>query len=429
MPIDRTRLEEILGQVAEVASNLGLSLHPTHFELVDHHALYGIAAYGGMPVRYRHWSFGKALGHYQNAYDHRRSRIYEMVINHQPSIAFLDRSMEPARVKVVVAHVLAHVDYFHRHFVFTATASDQVALMAEHRREVDAYQRQFGRSAVERVIDAGLALADFTAQSPRDLSVGERDDDVLGIAIQEAPTLAHWQRRVLLMLHQEARYFWPQQLTKLGNEGYATFWHRRIIHAMSLSPTDRLEVARMNAELVAVVPPQLNPYRIGYVLVDRAYREQGLAGLARVAHDLTDMGLVREYLNADGVQLAGLSIAQDMATEPTTVPHWLKVKHQLLADLEHAGLPYIRVDRTPTVDTATFRLYHDYTGRDLDLTMAKGVLGLVATELWHGPVRLTMRCRGTTHRVTHNGRTFQDDVVEGGERLEMEREQIWQQHR
>lgn len=416
MAINKRDMGEALDRVAEAAAKLGLPLYATHFELVDGHTLSQLAAYGGMPSRYRHWSFGKLYSHYQAAYHFRQSRIYELVVNHEPAYAFVDRSLDLGSCLVVAAHVLAHVAYFRSHAAFEATSRDEVGVMAEHRRILERYSRRFGRRQVETFIDAGLVLADFTAESPRMRSIGESPDDVLGFLATSAPHLPPWQLHVLRVLHQEARYFWPQQLTKVGNEGYATFWHRRLLHALDPRPEEIIAIARLNAELVQVTSPQLNPYRLGYVLVNAAYEQEGDQGLIRVARDFSDATLVREYLDEPRARLAGVLPGKDGS--------WSKAKQSLLDDLDHAGIPRLRVDRQRSRPKGILHLKHQHTGRDLDMHMLPHALSLIAEELWPGGVELTTLYRNTWHRFCHDGREFRDEIANDSVGLAMDGKEV-----
>ncbi len=409
MVLEETTLAEAVDKVGEVAAQLGLRLHPTHFELVTNSELNRLASYGGMPVRYRHWAFGKEWGHYQTAYDYRRSRIYEMVVNHEPCYAFLDRAMPPAQALLVIAHVLAHVAYFKSHFAFRHTADDQIAIMCRHRRVMEGFMRSWGEEAVERLVDAGLVLADYTGDSLRVAAYGETADDVLGYAARFAPSLLPWQRQVLGMIHQEARYFWPQVMTKIGNEGFATFWHRRILRAMNLQPAEVLQVAKMNAELVQAAPPTLNPYRIGYVVVDRAFQQDGESGLQRVQNQLTDVELIRQYCHEREIRLTGVS---GVLTQGPTQRAWLGIKERLLKEVEHGGLPYLEVEPEETTSVPKrLRLRHRHTGTDLNLASVRGALGLVAGEIWHGEVSLTTRYQSIVHVLRHDGVRCYDETA------------------
>jgi len=243
-------------------------------------------------------------------------------------------------------------------------------------------------------------------------TIGESPDDLLGFLVASAPNLASWQRHILKMLHQEARYFWPQQLTKVGNEGYATFWHRKIVHNVALESDEAVEIARMNAELVQVRPPQLNPYRLGYVLVGHAQAVDGSEGLRRIAGELSDMGLVREYLDAEAIRLAGLGFARVPLASTDPEGSWVEVKRRLLADLDHAGLPRMLVDASRSVQTGCLHLHHEHTGRDLDVPMLGQALRLIAEQIWQGEVILRLQYHGGSHRLHHDGHTFHDELVQ-----------------
>jgi stage V sporulation protein R len=294
--------------------------------------------------------------------------------------------------------------------------------MAGHRRQIEEYQRQVGQDAMEPLLDAGHVLSEFTAESPRERRLGTCHDDLLGYVIQHSPGLCTWQRTVLTMLHQEARYFWPQLLTKIGNEGYATFWHRQIVQQLPLSGDEIVEVARMNAELVQVRPPQLNPYRLGYILVRRAFDEHGQRGLDWVARHLSDVGLVREYLDAETMERAGLRLITAGTVNETEIPPSV-LKAQLLADLEHAGLPRLTVENSETARSGILHLTHHHTGRDLDFAMLKMALALVAKELWPTGVVLKTRYRGVEHRLHHDGRQWKEQLP-ATTALYMERHQV-----
>lgn len=269
--------------------------------------------------------------------------------------------------------------------------------------------RNWGEEAVERMLDAGLVLADYTGDSLRAVTDGETADDLLGYAARFAPDLRPWQRRILGMIHQEARYFWPQVMTKIGNEGFATFWHRRILRRMNLHPTEVVQVAKMNAELVQATPPQLNPYRIGYVMVDGAFQQDGESGLQRVQSLLTDLELIRQYCHERETQLAGVSFLA--AAQPTQLA-WSGVKDRLLKEVEHGGLPYLEVEHHDVLPAPkTLRLRHRHTGKDLDLSLASEALGLVAREIWHGEIFLTTRHRGVVHQLRHDGVRCHDETV------------------
>ena len=100
----RALKEEIEGY----ARGYGLDFYETIFEVVDADDLNEIAAYGGFPTRYPHWSFGMPTRSCNKGYDYGLSKIYEMVINNDPCYAYLMRCNHTVDQKLVMAHVYGH---------------------------------------------------------------------------------------------------------------------------------------------------------------------------------------------------------------------------------------------------------------------------------------------------------------------------------
>jgi stage V sporulation protein R len=100
----RSLKEEIEGY----ARDYGLDFFETIFEVIDAEDLNEVAAYGGFPTRYPHWSFGMSYEELRKGYDYGLSKIYEMVINNDPCYAYLMRSNHTVDQKLVMAHVYGH---------------------------------------------------------------------------------------------------------------------------------------------------------------------------------------------------------------------------------------------------------------------------------------------------------------------------------
>ena len=83
-----------------------------------------IAAYGGFPNRYPHWRFGMEYEQLAKSYEYGLSKIYEMVINNNPSYAYLLEGNSLVDQKLVMAHVCGHVDFFKNNFAFRSTDLD-----------------------------------------------------------------------------------------------------------------------------------------------------------------------------------------------------------------------------------------------------------------------------------------------------------------
>src|SRR5882757_10639 len=95
-------------EIEEHARKFGLDFYETIFEVVDADDLNEIAAYGGFPTRYPHWSFGMSYEELRKSYTYGLSKIYEMVINNDPCYAYLMRCNHTIDQKLVMAHVYGH---------------------------------------------------------------------------------------------------------------------------------------------------------------------------------------------------------------------------------------------------------------------------------------------------------------------------------
>ncbi len=254
-------LEKSLEQIWEVARKFGLDPFPTRFEIVPATVMYEIGSYA-LPGRYSHWTFGKAYHRMKTMYDFGLSKIYEVVINTNPSYGFLMETNSPVQNKLVMAHVLGHVDFFKNNIYFSKTNRRMVESVSTHSGRMTAYEFKYGRKAVEKFLDAVLAIEEHIdpnffikrerphedesgRQQPKpegrydDLwKLGEAkapepieeekpptdrlpEKDLVYYIMRNSPHLQPWQRDMMAMMHEEMEYFIPQMQTKTMNEGWA----------------------------------------------------------------------------------------------------------------------------------------------------------------------------------------------------------------
>ncbi len=116
-------LENAIEKIWEIARRMGLDPYPVHFELVPATIMYEFGSYG-LPGRFSHWSHGKAYYRMKTEYDYGLSKIYELVVNTNPSYAFLMEQNDILQNKVVVAHVLGHTDFFKNNVLLQAYAAE-----------------------------------------------------------------------------------------------------------------------------------------------------------------------------------------------------------------------------------------------------------------------------------------------------------------
>src|ERR1700759_3839627 len=114
---EQTRIERL-------AAEAGLDFFPTVFEILTYDQMNEIAAYGGFPNRYPHWRFGMDYERLAKSTEYGLSKIYELVINNNPSVAYLLEGNSLTDQKLVMCHVLGHVDFFKNNFMFRASDLD-----------------------------------------------------------------------------------------------------------------------------------------------------------------------------------------------------------------------------------------------------------------------------------------------------------------
>src|SRR5690349_4715523 len=108
-------------RIAEYARSYGLDFYDTIFQILDYDELNMVAAYGGFPIRYPHWRFGMEYEALAKSYQFGLSKIYEMVINTNPSYAYLMKGNTDTDQRLVMAHVYGHVDFFKHNVYFAHT--------------------------------------------------------------------------------------------------------------------------------------------------------------------------------------------------------------------------------------------------------------------------------------------------------------------
>jgi stage V sporulation protein R len=317
-------LAKLKAEIEEHARAYGLDFYETIFEVVDADDLNEIAAYGGFPTRYPHWSFGMAYEELKKSYDYGLSKIYEMVINNDPCYAYLMRCNHVVDQKLVMAHVYGHCDFFKNNAYFAHTNRKMMDEMANHGARVRRYVEKFGEDEVEAFLDRCKSIEDlidihstairrreevsrynfappteeeddlkvtrFKSKdymddyiNPRHLLKAEEEErrklkeqtarsfpeqpekDVLLFLIEHAP-LKPWQRDVLSIIRDEAYYFAPQAQTKIMNEGWASFWHSTIMTQKTLQPWECIDYADHHSGTMATYGVRLNPYKLGIEL-------------------------------------------------------------------------------------------------------------------------------------------------------------------
>src|ERR1044072_4304217 len=154
---DLRELEEVMDPIWEMAQGFGLDPFPVHFELVPAAIMYEFGSYGP-PGRFSPWSHGKGHHRLKTSHDYGLSKIYELVINPNPSYAFLMEGNSLVQNKLVIAHVLGHCDFFKHNAYFEHTNRQMVEPASLNAQRIRQYEHDYGLHKVERFMDAVLSI-------------------------------------------------------------------------------------------------------------------------------------------------------------------------------------------------------------------------------------------------------------------------------
>lgn len=466
-------LEKSVEDIWEIARKFGLDPFPTNFEIVPASVMYEVGSYA-LPGRYSHWTFGKAYHRMKTMYDFGLSKIYEVVINTNPAFGFLLETNSPVQNKMVIAHVLGHVDFFKNNIYFSKTNRRMVESVSAHTRRIMEYEFKHGRRTVENFLDAVLAIEehidpnffikpDITPEEERrraelrpregrydDLwkldrsqapeeptkETSEKDDgnrerlpekDIVVYIMNHSPSLTSWQRDLIGMVHEEMEYFVPQMQTKIMNEGWASFWHARIMREMDLADQEHIEFADLHSGVVSPQKGQLNPYYLGYKIYEDIERRwdnpsdeerktfgragnEGREKIFEVREIDNDVSFLRNYLTEELCEELDLFVYELVEDEEWTITEkrWERVRDQLVANMTNFGFPYLQVEAGDYNGNRELYLKHCYEGTELDLRYARKALEHVYT-LWGRTVHLETVIDGESTVMHYNGEEHQED--------------------
>lgn len=437
-------LQRAIEEITDIAKGFGLDFYPMRYEICPAEIIYTFGAYG-MPTRFSHWSFGKQFHKMKLHYDLGLSKIYELVINSNPCYAFLLDSNSLIQNKLIVAHVLAHCDFFKNNCRFQNTNRDMVESMAAAAERIKHYERIHGIKEVESFLDAILAIQEHidpslvrpkllwsvddeeedeeeTAPSPYDDLWGmdkpkqvkkkrgkkpfppRPEKDILLFIEEHSRELEPWQRDILTMMREEMLYFWPQLETKIMNEGWASYWHQRIIRELDLTSDEAIEFAKLNAGVVQPSKTGINPYYLGLKIfedIEERYDNptdemkktgvkpgSGREKMFEVREIESDISFIRNYLTKDLVMREDLYLFQKQGRDYKVIDkEWKAVRDQLVNMRVNGGFPYLTVNDGDYLKNNELYIKHWYEGIELDLKYLEKVLPYLY-QLWGRSVHI-----------------------------------------
>ena len=438
-------LQEWNQRIVELVQRFGLDPYTQEFEICDYDEMLSYMVYSGMPSHYPHWSYGKAYEKLKTLYDYGLSGLpYEMVINSDPCIAYLMRDNTLALQILTIAHVYGHNDFFKNNFTFrTIRAEFTIETFKAHANRVRHYVEDpsIGLEKVERILDAAHALS---LQCRRNLSIRKQteteqkiaklenskpstdpfqsihrrkdwvspdldkvplypEEDILLFIRDHNPQLADWERDLLTMVHEQAQYFIPQIETKIMNEGWASFWHKRILEALDLPQGLRLEFFVRHTQVLSPTPGAINPYYVGMKVwedIEKRWthpspeevkefgpkKETASEKLIEVREVERDSSFLRRYLTEELIRELNLFEYQSRGNEKVVSrvadqENWQAIKDTLLQNVGTGTIPVIKVEDADYNNNRSLFLKHYHDGRDLQIEYAEKTLQYLR-QLW-----------------------------------------------
>ena len=253
--------------------------------------------------------------------------------------------------------------------------------------------------------------------------------DVLKFLIDEAP-LEEWESEVLSIIRDEAYYFAPQWQTKVMNEGWASYWHSKIMTRKALKDSEIIDFADHHAGVMAMQPGRVNPYKIGIELFrdieerwntgrfGKEYEEcddifkkknwdkklgKGMEKIFEVRRVCNDVTFLDEYLTPEFCERFKLYTYHfNRRTNQYEIADrdFKKIKEKTLFGLTNMGQPYIYVSDGNYLNKGELLLFHKHLGVDLDGKWTRETLRNVG-EIWHRPVNLESEVDGQKKLITY----------------------------
>jgi len=492
-------------KVEKIAREYGLDFFPTVFEMLAYDQMNEIAAYGGFPNRYPHWRYGMEYERLSKSYEYGLSKIYEMVINNNPSYAYLLEGNSLTDQKLVMCHVYGHVDFFKNNFTLKVTDLDAsghvvdpmrqregayepnrkwIDKMANHGAAVRRIVDRHGIAKVEEFIDVCLSVENLIdpwsrfVRRSRDVEIEEEpsaievprmrakdymddyinpeeyleeqkkkieaereqakrfpaqaEQDVLRFLLDHGP-LERWERAILAIIREEAYYFVPQMQTKVMNEGWASYWHSKLMTEQVADWSEIVDYAENNAGVMSTAGGRMNPYKLGVELYRSIEERWNKGQFGREWEECSDLdekknwdlrlGLGREKIFEVRALYNDVTFIDEFLTPEFALEHgfftygwsnrneryeimsreFQQIKEKLLFQLTNFGNPFIYVEDGNHENRGELLLKHDHRGVDLRGDYARETLKALV-RLWKRPVCIATLFEGKKVLLRFDGK-------------------------
>ena len=323
-------LQYAYDRISDIAlGELKLDIYPNQIEMITSEQMLDAYSSIGMPLMYRHWSFGKHFARDEAMYRHGlRSLAYEIVINSNPCIVYVMEENTMAMQTLVMAHAaFGHNHFFKNNGLFRqwTDAGGILDYMEFAKTYIARCEDKYGEAEVEQVLDSAHALMsqgvsryprkkqldllseakrlaerrdeqertfndlwrtlpnrETATKRPTDLNerrqrLGLPEENLLYFLEKNAPLLKTWQREILRIVRLVSQYFYPQKQTRMMNEGCATYVHYQVMNRLHEKGflDDGAMLEFLHSHTSVVFQPEfddprfsgLNPYALGFAMM------------------------------------------------------------------------------------------------------------------------------------------------------------------
>jgi stage V sporulation protein R len=408
-------------------------------------------------------------------------KIYEMVVNTDPTYMYLQRNNPIVDNLTVVAHALAHSDFFKNNICFKNTNRNMMNVMASHGQKIRSYMDLYGRQTVLDFLDACISVDDLIDPSlvwrkskikrpkkydfddkPKEENIArietkeyldkfvnpeayiekQRSDalfkekrrserfpekperDILLYILNYIP-LKPWQQNILSMVRDEAIYFRPQGMTKVMNEGWASYWDSYIMTTCGFAGDDGIfDYAKHHAGVLGGKYNLSNPYKLGNTLFNdiknrwdkgqfgKEYEEcddyyekknwdkklgLGMEKIYDVRANYNDVTFINEFFTEEFCRKHEYFEYQKMPSTGEYVcvsKDYKSIKKKLIERYINCGRPVITLENLKHNDTEIY-IKHQYDGRALEREYAVGTM-----KMLHRITKRTIRLATTAETIT-----------------------------
>lgn len=314
----------------DIAPELKLNTYPNQIEIVEASQMLDAYASVGLPVMYKHWSFGKKFSREFDLYRKGKTGLaYELVLNTNPCINFLMEENTACTQVLVLAHAaFGHNHFFKNNHLFKqwTDAESIIDYLVFARNYIADCEQRHGYEAVEKTLDAAHALMyhavnrygrpakislekEKQRQAEREKFLEEQvnalwrtvplkqnkqeedtkshflkqpEENILYFLEKRSPVLETWQREILRIVRKIAQYFYPQYQTKVANEGWASFTHYYMMNRLwdqgYIDDGGMLEFIKLHTSVLYQPDYDskwysgLNPYYLGFEIFNEIKR-------------------------------------------------------------------------------------------------------------------------------------------------------------